>query len=578
MITTFYNQQEGVKWEKYRVRDFKNSFVKMKDRLEDMETPIKGMEMALNAIPTFPLDIVNEELKTVLQSPRVKQTLKLDHAKCFVPFDDAMTVPERKDELFDKSLNNLASISPSHKRLPAFFFLSCFELLVNNTNMNPKPESVNAQKVNVAEESRSRPKVTQSGKERLVFALKCSISLGLAVLLGMLFDRKNGYWSGLTIAISFVEGRQPVFTVANNRIQGTAIGSVYGVIGSILLNQVGEIRFIILLPWIVFTSLLQHSQMFGESGGISAVIGALLILGRKNYGPPKQFAIARLTEVSIGLFCMVLLEVILQPVRAATLVKLQVARCLGTLDDCLNRVGSLKENMGSNLLSMKENIKRLKSNIDELKNLIRDAKIEPSFWFQPFKGSCYDNVQERLSKMVDLMQIMIYNIEFIASFSQNPDAVWKELQEHINGELEVLKENTSPCVKRLQKITLVKSVDDFDHHLQEKEGFLDLESAESSESGKRSISDTMCVSTEATIKVMEATVQRFKEVTDKIQDDEECKGKAIIHLNSLGFCIGNLLGEAIEVEKSIKDIIRCENPSRKVDFDKLCYTIEANAP
>nr|XP_043635540.1 uncharacterized protein LOC122606746 [Erigeron canadensis] len=544
--------QEGVKWERHRIGDFKNRFVKMGDRLNDIETPIKGMKMALSALSTFPVDIINEELKTVLQSARVQQTLKLEDAKCFVPFDDAMTVPERKDELFDKSLHNLTNISPTHKNQPAFFFLSCLELLVNNTNMNPKPESLDGQKDNIAEEEKTTTKVTQSGTERVVFALKCSISLGLAVLLGMLFDQKNGYWSGLTIAISFVEGRQPIFTVANARVQGTAIGTVYGVLGSCLLNQFAEIRFIILLPWIVFTSMLQHSQMFGESGGISAVIGALLILGRKNYGPPKVFAIARLTEVSIGLFCMVMVEIILEPVRARTLVKRQLSRCLVTLEDCFYRIASNKENIASNFLTMKENIKRLRSDIDAFKTLIKDAKSEPSFWFLPFAASCYDHVQERLSKMTDLMQIMIYNREFIASLSQSSDGILKELQEHINRNLQMLKENASPCVERLQTIVLMG--DEVGYQLQETETFLDLES------GNQETLSTSCVS---------------KEVTEKIQGDEECKGKSIIHLSSLGFCIGSLLGETMEVERAIKEIIRCENPSRKVDFGKFCSKTDA---
>ncbi|CAH1447125.1 unnamed protein product [Lactuca virosa] len=408
LINHINHIQEGVKWERYRMRDFKRSFVKMEDRLDDIETPIKGMELALDSIPSFPIGIVNPELRSVLQSDRVHQTLKLDHAKCFVPFDEAVTVPERKDELFDKSLHTLTNSPPTHRNLPAFFFLSCFELLVNNSSMNPKPESetkaesesesVNSQAIDVSQESRITGPYSQ---QRIVFGLKCSISLGLAVLLGMFFDKKNGYWSGLTIAISFVEGRQPIFTVANARVQGTAIGTVYGVLGSCLLYQVAEIRFIILLPWIVLTSLLQHSRMFGESGGISAVIGALLILGRKNYGPVKEFAIARLTEVSIGLFCMVVLEIVLEP-------------------------------------------------------------------------------------------IMIYNLEFIDS-----DEGRKELQEHVNRNLEMLKGNG---IKHLQNIMSVKSIKNFEHQLQDREGFLDLESAR-----------PIPVSTESTTKDIDAFLQHTKE-------------------------------------------------------------------
>ncbi|KAL4558527.1 hypothetical protein LXL04_036728 [Taraxacum kok-saghyz] len=552
--------QEGVKWERYRMRDFKRTFVKMEDRLSDVETPIKGMKLALNSLPSLPIDIMNPDLKTVLQSDHVDQTLKLEHAKCFVPFDEAVTVPEQKDDLFNKSLHTLTNTPQTHRNLPAYFFLSCFELLVHNSSMTPKPEpeSESGQKADIGQESGTEDQNctgtrtrTQSSKQRVVFALKCSISLGLAVLLGMFFDRKNGYWSGLTIAISLVEGRQPIFTVANARVQGTAIGTVYGVLGSCLLNEVSEIRFIILLPWIVITSLLQHSRMFGESGGISAVIGALLILGRKNYGPTKDFAIARLTEVSIGLLCMVVIDIILEPVRASTLVKRQVAKCFGLLDDCFKTISGL------NFLLVKENIKNLKSDIKTLKNLCRDAKLEPSFFFLSFRGDCYDRVERSFTKMVDLMQIMIYNMEFLVSSDSDESRNQKEVQEHINRSLEMLKETG---IKRLQNIMSVKSIESFKRQLQEQEGFLDLESA-------------IPIPTESATKDVDVFLQHMEDVTDKIQGNEDRKGKTILHLNSFAFCIQRLLVEIEDVENCIKEIIRWENPSRQIDFNKLCNLI-----
>ncbi|KAM1648347.1 hypothetical protein ACFX1Q_010371 [Malus domestica] len=117
----------------------------------------------------------------------------------------------------------------------------------------------------------------------IIFALKCSLALGLVVLFGLLYNKENGYWSGLTIAISFVTGRQATFTVTNARVQGTALGSIYGII------------------W--------HSKMYGQAGGISAAIATLLILGRENYGPPSEFAFARMIEASIRLLCFLLVEI-----------------------------------------------------------------------------------------------------------------------------------------------------------------------------------------------------------------------------------------------------------------------------
>lgn len=94
--------------------------------------------------------------------------------------------------------------------------------------------------------------------ERLLFASKCSITLGLAVLLGLLYNKENGYWSGLTVAISFSTGRQPTFTVANARAQGTVMGSIYGVLCSFVFQKFVDLWFLPLLPWIIFASFLSH--------------------------------------------------------------------------------------------------------------------------------------------------------------------------------------------------------------------------------------------------------------------------------------------------------------------------------
>ncbi|CAI9099288.1 OLC1v1036076C1 [Oldenlandia corymbosa var. corymbosa] len=53
-------------------------------------------------------------------------------------------------------------------------------------------------------------------------------------------------------------------------------------------QKLADIRFV------VFTSFLRKSRMYGEAGGVPADIGALLIRGKHNYGTANDFAIARL--------------------------------------------------------------------------------------------------------------------------------------------------------------------------------------------------------------------------------------------------------------------------------------------
>ncbi|KAK1384688.1 hypothetical protein POM88_022423 [Heracleum sosnowskyi] len=135
---------------------------------------------------------------------------------------------------------------------------------------------------------------------RLIFTFKCSISLGLAVLFGTIFSKENGYWSGLTIAISFATGRQPIFTVANARAQGTT-----------MVNGV-------------------NLRCCGSSTNPSQK--------ELRIGCPDEFAITRLTEAFIGLSCLIMVEFVLQRARAVTLARNQLSRSLKALEECIQHI------------------------------------------------------------------------------------------------------------------------------------------------------------------------------------------------------------------------------------------------
>ncbi|KAJ6742122.1 F3L24.34 PROTEIN [Salix viminalis] len=278
--------------------------------------------------------------------------VEIANAKCLAPFD-ATTAPEvikaGESYIFAPQIGGA-----TQAELPAFFFLYCLELLLREFPVarNPECSSENTNKTDhtgdvtsTRDEEKANLRKTWSfsavklpNMERWTFAIKSSLSLGFAVLLGLIFNKENGYWSGLIIATSVVTERQATFTVTNARGQGTAIGSVYGILCCFIFQRLVDLRFLPLLPWIIFTSFLRHSRMYGQAGGISAVTGALLILGRKNYGPPNEFAAARLVEACIGLICFIMVEILWRPARAATLAKTELAGSLSALRDCINDI------------------------------------------------------------------------------------------------------------------------------------------------------------------------------------------------------------------------------------------------
>ncbi|KAL2526270.1 Fusaric acid resistance protein [Abeliophyllum distichum] len=210
--------QPGMQWERPCNRYWKPDF-SPEERLQRMEMPMRGIENALISSPDFPVRVVDqEELSNVIQCVSVQLRLKTDQAR-------------------------YTHISPGEVQ----------------TQQEPAVFGIR---------KAFRSWITKHvDKERLVFASKCSLSLGLAVLFGLMFNKENGCWSGLSIAISFVTGRHAVFTIANTRAQGTAIGSVYGILCFYLFQNYAELRFLALLPWIIFTGFLRHSRMYGQTGG-----------------------------------------------------------------------------------------------------------------------------------------------------------------------------------------------------------------------------------------------------------------------------------------------------------------------
>lgn len=97
------------------------------ENLQDIEILMKGVEIALDSCPSFPLGMIDEGIKQVLLDVKGKIGLKLQNAKCLAPFD-ATTAPEVKA---GKSYILSPKIGgATQAELPAFFFLYCLELLL----------------------------------------------------------------------------------------------------------------------------------------------------------------------------------------------------------------------------------------------------------------------------------------------------------------------------------------------------------------------------------------------------------------------------------------------------------------
>ncbi|KAK4272701.1 hypothetical protein QN277_021219 [Acacia crassicarpa] len=568
---------DGLRWERPRVTLLTSNpkCVDQEEHLQNVELPLRGIEIALSYCSAFPLEAVDQDLKCILLDYKDQVTQKLDQqAKCFAALSEAATVPDSNKEISNYfSVASQKSLCKACKDLPTCFFIYCSELLLRDSHFTKNNEqpimTEKTQKTDDDDAVQWREKIGEfvlnmvPRRQNVAFAIKCSLSLGLAVLLGLIYNKENGYWSGLTIAISFITERQATFSGANARGQGTAMGSIYGILCCFLFGRSEDLRLLPLLPWVVFSCLLMHGKMYGQAGGISAVIGALLILGRKHYGPPTQFAITRITEATIGLVCFILVEILMNPSRAATLAKSQLSQCLRSLEDCIDAITiGEKQMMLLPSQTLRERRKKLKCLVSQLEKLSSEAKSEPSFWFLPFHGACYGKMLESLSRMVDLLHFVEYSTQHIPRVSDIDDGVnWgEELEEKMVKNIEVFKTKVGPTLRILEEITRMKSVNIPSSDIESNTDTLKI----------------LCASGDAD-SLTGSFLQQMEEAanmmiqTNEEEDEEEMliRGQMIHHYSCLGFCIVSLMREAIKIENEVRELLVWENPSWPLNFNHI---------
>ncbi|OEL38676.1 hypothetical protein BAE44_0000305, partial [Dichanthelium oligosanthes] len=235
---------------------------------------------------------------------------------------------------------------------------------------------------------------------RLVAAAKCGFSLGLAVLLGLLFSNDHGFWSGLIVATTITAGRDSTWAVAAARAHGTTLGSVYGALGCLLISQqrllTMDLRFLALLPWMVIATFLKRSRAYGPAGGVAAALSAIIIMGRRYDEPPMAFTVARLVETFIGISCAVLADILFQPgARPSVQAREKLTRCIASLADCFAGADPLQSQL-----------KSLQAQLALLRRHAAEAGSEPTYlWLPPFPAACYDKIQGSLGRMAQLLHL-----------------------------------------------------------------------------------------------------------------------------------------------------------------------------
>ncbi|MED6120849.1 hypothetical protein PIB30_024874 [Stylosanthes scabra] len=564
LFQAIMSRQDSIRWETPLLKIFKLHYcwTPMK-RLQQIDTNLRGMELALKTTNSFPINLMslNEDLKHDLTTLEEHVTLTTKHGP-------SLTVPEsttkKATTIF---LQSFHTIPATHQDLPTYFFFFCAKLLQNNTSFTTSSSCVR-DKAQISPNSKRKwanwPRIM--GNTNLVPAIKFSLSLGLAVFMGLTYSKENGFWAGLPVAVSYVSGREPTFRAANVKAQGTVLGTVYGVLGCFVFERFLPIRFVSLLPWFIFASFLQRSRMYGPAGGISAVIGAVLILGRKNFGPPSEFAIARIIETFIGLSCSILVDLIFMPKRASTLAKVGLSQSLAIIGDS---IGSLSLIGVTGKTDLEDNIRKLKMQVNELRKFVVEAEIEPNFWFLSFHNECFNKLLGSLSNLVDLLHFGDHALKFLQQeFHKEDETYEKEDVNMLQDELEHIKELIWSSIQHLEEISRMESIKILEEEVERKKKISsDLESGKSTKCDAWMLS---ILGKEGIENKIDCFLQRSTSVVESLYDgsenQKELKSQIVMSLSALGFCLKTIMQEVMEIEHSIKELVRWNNPNSEINL------------
>ncbi|XP_057751635.1 uncharacterized protein LOC130969768 [Arachis stenosperma] len=580
-IITHY--QKGMRWERPQTKIFRSNCLYAVEKLKEVDTTLRGMELALRSINSFPISMINEDMKHGLNSLMQQISLTIKETKHNL-HGASLTVPEPSEKNITNFLHSLQTIPTTLQDLPFYFYLFCTKLLYMKSLAEPTPPSIQDQptekngnpNLNSPEgnkENWAKSLLTTLTSPKLMASYKCSLSLGLSVYLGLVYSKKDGFWAGLPVAVTYASGREATFRVTNLKAQGTVLGTVYGVLISFVFERFLVLRFLSLFPWFLFTSFLQRSQMYGPAGGVSAAIGALLILGRENFGPPKEFAITRIVETFIGLSCSIFVDILFRPKRASTCAKVELSNSIATV---VESFGSLSMLHDSSKTKLEQNQKKLKGHVNKLKKFIVEAEAEPNFWFLPFHGACYNKLLESLSRLDDVLQLGSQALKFLQQELQRCEACWKEHVNLIEGDIGHLKELICNSMKSFEEISKLKSLGFLEKELEEKK----KNTTSDVEVGKSTPKSSICMVSGLGEDDLEKTlgsylqhsrnaVDHLYDDDDDVEDEKELKSQVVLSLSALGFCLSAIMKETMKIEEAIKELVQWENPSSVINLYEI---------
>ncbi|EFJ18686.1 hypothetical protein SELMODRAFT_419949 [Selaginella moellendorffii] len=188
-----------------------------------------------------------------------------------------------------------------------------------------------------------------ANKKMVIEAFKIALSMVIAVYLGVLYRKDYGYWSTITVALGLFNHRTGTFKSTSLRLQGTALGTVYGYLVALTTHQALLTTIFAILPWLAFTSFMRKSKLLELTGASTAYTSAVIF-------------------------------------------DVHSIEC----SECFKAA----------IPEVRKKEQTIRDGVERLRQLTAEARAEPDFWHAPFHDGIYSKLWESQSRITELLSYL----------------------------------------------------------------------------------------------------------------------------------------------------------------------------
>lgn len=455
-------------------------------------------------------------------------------------------------------------------------------------------------------------------REQALRAFKVSLAMSLAALAGCMYNEAYAFWAMVSVAFIMQNQQGGSFRMANLRLQGTVLGSIYAYLMLNLMSKHPQLLLLALVPWVVLLSYLRFSKLFGASGVIAGLTAAIVMLGAEGGMSIQQLAVVRITQNFIGVLALILVETIIWPERAVILSRRELVLSLIDLRDCVKAVVAVytghhcPEHRKLVVLDIKKLEGQIRARIADQTILQSEAVMEPELWSHPFPAEIYSKLLHIQSRMHDLLHFMVCSLhaateeclsEQIRKLVGPLQTSLVALEDEVLSSLHLLQELLQIGPNTLDVLSKASGCDDEERQLcripsRSDKSFKDLRKMLGRvhpllvlECEERNIDGTP-MSLKRTMDAFEASYEQVVSgfIANKKANPEASilSNAAMLSFSALTFSLQSLLGETVELEKAVHELLHFENPWSVLDFWEsfpgadeecpICVNANAHAP